>query len=69
MISLLKKSAKVGQTYIITNAGQGWVELSSNRYLPKLYKEVIMDAKKNGINIVSARSLFEKQMPSKGSCY
>jgi hypothetical protein len=41
VITLLKKAIMHGKTYIITNAGQGWVELSSLRFLPKLYKEII----------------------------
>ena len=28
-----------------------------------------MDSKKNGVNIISARSLFEKAMPSKNSLF
>jgi len=44
-IKVLKKSVSLGPTYIITNAGQGWVELSSGRFLPKLYKELIMNSK------------------------
>ncbi len=67
VIKLLRKSVSYGKTYIITNAGQGWVELSSGRFLPKLYKEIILNSKKNGVNIVSARALFEKIMPSKVS--
>lgn len=65
MIKLLRKSVAQGKTYIITNAGQGWVELSSGKFLPKLYKEIIQNSKQNGVNIISARALFEKQMPSK----
>ena len=65
VIKLLRKSVQYGKTYIITNAGEGWVELSSVRFLPKLYKEIIFNSKKNGVNIVSARALFEKAMPSK----
>ncbi len=38
VIKLLKKSVSLGTTYIITNAGQGWVELSSGRFLPLLHK-------------------------------
>jgi hypothetical protein len=54
----------MGPTYIITNAGQGWVELSSGRFFPKLYKELIMNSRQNGINVISARAHFEKIMPS-----
>ena len=45
VIKVLRKSVQMGPTYIITNAGQGWVELSSGRFLPKLYKELIMNSK------------------------
>ena len=65
MIQLLTKSAELGPTYIITNAGHGWVELSSARFMPRLFKELIMNSKKNGIFIISARALYERTMPSK----
>ena len=64
VISLLKKAVEYGQTFIITNAGQGWVELSSLRFLPKLYKEIIENAASIGLVIMSARTMFEKEMPS-----
>lgn len=64
VIKLLQKSVKQGQTFIITNAGHGWVELSGARFLPKLYKEMLMHSKKNGISVISARAMYEKQMPS-----
>ena len=44
---------------IITNAGLGWVELTSMRFFPKLHKSVIMNADKYGIKIISAREMFE----------
>jgi len=65
VIKLLKKSLSVGPTMIITNAGTGWVELSSLRFLPRLYKELIHNADKKGLRIISARSKFEKEFPSK----
>lgn len=65
VIHLLKRSVQVAQTFIITNAGQGWVELSSMRFLPKLYKEIIEVCDDLGLQIISARSMFEKDMPSK----
>lgn len=34
---LLIKAKKFGRVYIVTNAAQGWVELSANRFLPKVY--------------------------------
>jgi hypothetical protein len=34
------------------------------RFLPRLYKEIIVNASKLGLSIISARSMFEKEMPS-----
>lgn len=62
---LLTQSLANGYTYIITNAGTGWVELSSMRFMPKLYKDLIKQSKINGLKIISARSKFEKEFPSK----
>jgi hypothetical protein len=60
VIQLLRKSVMIGPTFIITNASHGWVELSSAKFFPNLYKEIIMNPKKNGITILSARSMYEK---------
>lgn len=49
---------KLGMVFIITNAAEGWVEMSSERFLPKVNKEIL-----EGIKIVSARTKFEKQFP------
>ena len=35
---LLIKSKTFGKLYIVTNAAQGWVELSAKRFLPKVFK-------------------------------
>ncbi len=43
---------------IITNAAEGWVELSAIRFLPKTYELL-----KTGIEIISARSKFENAFP------
>ena len=37
---ILKKSKLLGKTYIVTNAAEGWVELSAKRFLPKVLKEL-----------------------------
>lgn len=37
---LISKSKKYGKTYIVTNAAEGWVELSAERFLPKVFKEI-----------------------------
>jgi len=44
--------------FIITNAADGWVELSSERFLPKVHKII-----KNDVKIVSARTKFERLFP------
>ncbi len=37
---LIRKSKKFGKTYIVTNAAEGWVELSAKRFLPKTLLEL-----------------------------
>jgi hypothetical protein len=37
------------------------------RFLPKLYKEIISIAHRIGMKIMSARSMFEGELPSKYS--
>ena len=32
---ILAESKKRGKTYIVTNAAEGWVELSARRFMPK----------------------------------
>lgn len=51
---LLKLAISLGKTYIITNAQGGWVEYSSQLYMPRVYQ--ILD----DIKIISAREKFEK---------
>lgn len=45
------------ETYIITNAANGWVEFSSNKYYPEII-EILSNVK-----IISARGEFEKYYP------
>lgn len=59
MISVLKKSVKSGYTFIITNAGLGWVEITSRRFFPTVHDKLIKNAHKIGIKILSAREMFE----------
>ena len=56
--TLLTKSKAVGRVYIITNATEGWVELSATRFLPKV-REVI----RNDVTIISARSNYHRFYP------
>lgn len=37
---ILRESKKYGKTYIVTNAAEGWVELSARRFLPKTNVEL-----------------------------
>lgn len=55
--SLIKKSKEFGKTYIVTNAAEGWVELSARRFMPKTLVEL------KGIQIISARTKYEKLYP------
>ena len=45
-------------TFIITNAAEGWVQMSGRRFLPRVYAEL-----KSDITIISARTKFEKLFP------
>ncbi len=45
-------------TYIITNAAEGWVQMSAKRFLPRVYAELKQD-----VTIISARTKFEKLYP------
>jgi hypothetical protein len=56
--AVLKMAKTLGILYIITNAAEGWVELSSERFLPKVCKEV-----QSGVTIISARTRYEKLYP------
>ena len=56
---LLEKTADSGTVYIITNAEEGWVQYSSQVFMPRT-KEVI---KRRNITIISARSCYQGQFP------
>ena len=47
-----------GDVFIITNAGQGWVEYSAEKYYPSLLNVL------KKIKIISARGEYEKQYPN-----
>jgi len=46
-------SVKSGVTYIITNAGEGWVQYSAEKFLPALVPVL------QHIHIISARAKYE----------
>jgi len=54
---LLEQAMKLGHTFIITNAMNGWVEYSAAKYVPDLLKTL------EKIPVISARSKFESSYP------
>jgi hypothetical protein len=54
---LLNEAIEKGNVYIITNAGKGWVEYSSNRFYPSIMGFL------SKIEIISARGEYEKLFP------
>lgn len=57
-LKLLQTAKPLGKIYIITNAAEGWVEMSSQRFLPLVAKEL-----ENDVTVISARTKYEKQFP------
>lgn len=59
VISLLKiASEATPNVFIITNAEQGWVQLSSQKFMPRVYSHL------NKVKIISARSEYESRFPN-----
>ena len=58
VLKLLTLAIKKGNVYIITNAGQGWVEYSAEKYYPSVFKVL------KKIKIISARGEYERQYPN-----
>lgn len=56
VLTLLKTATKLGTVLIVTNAGDGWVELSSSRFLPAVRAYLLAHHKT--IKIVSARARY-----------
>lgn len=56
--NLIQKSKENGKVLIITNAAEGWVELSAQRFMPKTARIL-----RKNIEIISARTKFETQFP------
>lgn len=54
---VLTSSVIHGKTYIVTNAAEGWVQFSSQKYMP-----LVFEALKN-VEVISARSMFEHLFP------
>ena len=58
VLKVLTLSIEKGDTFIITNAGKGWVEFSSMKYYPKIKKVL------EKIKIRSARENYENKYPN-----
>jgi len=56
---LLAKASSSGNTFIITNAEDGWVQHSAQVFLPKTFSVI----NENHITIISARSCYEGVYP------
>ena len=57
VLKLLTEAVEKGNVYIITNAGDGWVEYSAKRFYPSIMP--ILEK----IQIISARGQYEKIFP------
>lgn len=57
VVKLLTKALSLGNTFIITNAMKGWVEYSSNMWIPGVVNIL------QRISIVSARTEYESKFP------
>lgn len=56
VLSMLKACVRLGQLLIVTNAGDGWVELSSSRFLPAVW--AFLDKHYAKVKIISARARY-----------
>lgn len=65
VIKILQEALRCGVVKVITNAEEGWVELSGNRFMPKLTEFLRI----NQIKIVSARTIYEAEYPDSPSCW
>ena len=55
---ILDKALSNGTVFIITNSSDGWIQKSTKLYYPELIPIL------NKVNIISARSLYEKKYPN-----
>lgn len=56
VLSLLKTAVSLGTVLIVTNAGDGWVELSSSRFLPAV--RAFLEANYKSVKVISARARY-----------
>ena len=60
VIHLLECCVGRGRTAIVTNAAEGWVQMSGRRFVPG----VVQAIEKHNISVVSAQTAFAKTCPS-----
>lgn len=65
VIKILEQAMLCGVVKVITNAEEGWVELSGTRFMPRLSHFLIQ----NQIKVVSARTSYEADYPDSPSCW
>ena len=57
-VKILEMAINYGKTYIITNAAEGWVEFSSSKFMPEVFKIL------HKVTVISARSRWEHAHPT-----
>lgn len=65
VIKILQEALRYGVVKVITNAEEGWVELSGARFMPRLTKFL----NDHHIKVVSARTTYEADFPDSPSCW
>lgn len=63
VISILKEASKLGHVYLITNAETGWIELSAQRFLPRVLDALNNTGTGHSVRVLSARSTYEDAHP------
>jgi hypothetical protein len=61
IINAINTAAKYGEVHIVTNGQTGWVELSAQKFVPR----VVPVLQRWNISVVSARDDFEDRFPGK----
>ena len=57
VIELIERAVQTGTVVIITNAETGWVELSCQKFMPRVAPLL------NKVKVISARSTYESRYP------
>lgn len=60
VLALLECAMSLGEVLLVTNAENGWIEMSAGRFLPR----VLMYLRKFAIPMISARSMYEALAPT-----